>query len=56
MRRSGLRLTADDFVQHFEQRLEAMDGKAMCRLHELAPICMDLHDEIEKLRPGLGQR
>ncbi|MCH8247598.1 MAG: type I restriction endonuclease subunit R [Bacteroidetes bacterium] len=44
-----LRLTAGDFVQHFEQRLEVMDGKALfvCMSRK---ICMDLHDEIIKLR------
>ncbi len=45
-----LRLTAEDLVQHFEQRLEAMDGKAMivCMSRR---ICMDLHDAIVELRP-----
>ncbi len=45
-----LRLTAEDLVRHFEQRLDAMDGKAMivCMSRR---ICMDLHDEIVKLRP-----
>jgi type I restriction enzyme R subunit len=45
-----LKLVARDIVEHFEQRLEAMDGKAMvvCMSRR---ICMDLHDEIAKLRP-----
>jgi type I restriction enzyme R subunit len=46
-----LALVARDIVTHFEQRLEAMEGKAMvvCMSRR---ICMDLHDEIVKLRPG----
>jgi type I restriction enzyme R subunit len=46
-----LKLVAKDIVEHFEQRLSAMDGKAMvvCMSRR---ICMDLHDEIVKLRPG----
>jgi type I restriction enzyme R subunit len=45
-----LKLIAKDIVEHFEQRLSAMDGKAMivCMSRR---ICMDLHDEIVKLRP-----
>ncbi len=45
-----LALVARDLVEHFEQRLSAMDGKAMvvCMSRR---ICMDLHDEIVKLRP-----
>jgi type I restriction enzyme R subunit len=37
-------------VHHFEERLEAMDGKAMvvCMSRR---ICVDLYDEIVKLRP-----
>jgi type I restriction enzyme, R subunit len=44
-------LVARDIVDHFEKRLEAMDGKAMvvCMSRR---ICMDLHDEIVKLRPS----
>ena len=43
-------LIAKDLVQHFEQRLEAMDGKAMivCMSRR---ICVDLYDAIVKLRP-----
>ena len=41
---------AEDLVKHFEQRLEAMDGKAMivCMSRR---ICVDLYDELVKLRP-----
>jgi type I restriction enzyme R subunit len=44
---------AKDLVEHWEQRLEVMDGKAMvvCMSRR---ICVDLHDEIVKLRPGWG--
>ena len=43
-------LIAKDLVEHFERRLDAMDGKAMivCMSRR---ICMDLHDEIMRLRP-----
>ncbi|HKV45383.1 MAG TPA: type I restriction endonuclease subunit R [bacterium] len=45
-----LKLVAKDIVDHFEQRLAAMDGKAMvvCMSRR---ICMDLHDELVRLRP-----
>jgi type I restriction enzyme R subunit len=45
-----LGVVASDIVEHFEQRLEAMDGKAMvvCMSRR---ICVELHDEIVKLRP-----
>src|SRR5207302_5105468 len=45
-----LKLVAQDIVDHFEKRLDAMDGKAMvvCMSRR---ICMDLHDQIAKLRP-----
>jgi type I restriction enzyme R subunit len=51
-----LKLIATDIVDHFEKRAEAMyrqtrdEGKAMvvCMSRR---ICMDLHDEIVKLRP-----
>jgi type I restriction enzyme R subunit len=41
---------AKDLVRHFEERLEAMDGKAMvvCMSRR---ICVDLYDQIVKLRP-----
>ena len=37
-------------MDHFEQRLEAMDGKAMvvCMSRR---ICMDLYNELVRLRP-----
>jgi len=46
-----LRLVAEDFVHHFEERFEAMDGKAMivCMSRR---ICVDLYDQIVKLRPS----
>ena len=45
-----LSLVAQDIVEHFDQRLEAMDGKAMvvCMSRR---ICVALYDEIRKLRP-----
>jgi type I restriction enzyme, R subunit len=48
-----LRTIAKDLVHHFEERLEAMDGKAMvvCMSRR---ICVDLYDEIVKLRPDWG--
>ncbi len=44
---------AKDLVEHWEQRLDVMDGKAMvvCMSRR---ICVDLHDEIVRLRPGWG--
>ncbi len=44
-------LVAKDIVEHFERRLEAMDGKAMivCMSRR---ICVDLYDAIVKLRPA----
>ncbi len=46
-----LKLVAKDIVEHFEQRLEAMDGKTMvvCMSRR---ICVDLHREIVRLRPS----
>jgi len=45
-----LKLIAQDIVEHFEKRLEAMDGKAMivCMSRR---ICVELYREIVKLRP-----
>ncbi len=45
-----LDLIARDLVEHFERRLEAMDGKAMvvCMSRR---ICVDLYDAIVSLRP-----
>jgi type I restriction enzyme R subunit len=41
---------AKDIVNHFEERLKALDGKAMivCMSRR---ICIDLHNEIIKLKP-----
>ena len=46
-----LNLIAKDIVDHFEARLDVMDGKGMivCMSRR---ICMDLHDAIVKLRPN----
>lgn len=43
-------LIAEDLVQHYERRLQAMDGKAMvvCMSRR---ICVDLYNEIIRLRP-----
>jgi len=45
-----IRQVAADIVQHFEERCSAMDGKGMivCMSRR---ICIELHDEIIKLRP-----
>ena len=45
-----LKLVAEDIVAHFENRLEAMDGKAMivCMSRR---ICIDLYRELARLRP-----
>jgi type I restriction enzyme R subunit len=45
-----LALVAKDLVTHFEDRLAALDGKAMvvCMSRR---ICVALYDEIVKLRP-----
>ena len=45
-----LKLVAQDIVAHFEQRLEALDGKAMvvCMSRR---ICIDLYRELVRLRP-----
>lgn len=44
-------LIAKDLVQHFERRLEAMNGKAMvvCMSRR---ICVDLYEALIKLRPS----
>jgi len=43
-------IVARDIVDHFEKRLEAMDGKAMvvCMSRR---ICVELHRELARLRP-----
>ena len=45
-----LTLVAGDLVAHFDQRLEAMDGKALvvCMSRR---ICIDLYRELTRLRP-----
>jgi type I restriction enzyme R subunit len=45
-----LAMVARDLVEHFEGRLEAMDGKAMvvCMSRR---ICVELYDQIVRLRP-----
>lgn len=45
-----LKLIAEDIVNHFESRLEAIDGKAMivCMSRR---ICVDLYSELIALRP-----
>jgi len=45
-----LRLVAQDTVEHFEKRVEALEGKAMvvCMSRR---ICVELYREIVKLRP-----
>ena len=45
-----LKLIARDIVEHFEKRLEAMDGKAMvvCMSRR---ICVELYRELVRLRP-----
>jgi type I restriction enzyme R subunit len=49
-----LKLLARDIVEHFERRLEALDGKAMvvCMSRR---ICVELFKEIVALRPGWAQ-
>jgi len=46
-----LRVVAADLVAHFEQRCDAMDGKAMAVCMSRR-ICVDLYREIVKLRPS----
>ncbi len=45
-----VRQIAEDIVDHFEQRLEVLDGKAMvvCMSRR---ICVDLYNELVRLRP-----
>ena len=49
-----LKLIAQDIVAHFEQRLEALDGKAMvvCMSRR---ICIELYRELVRLRPDWQQ-
>ncbi len=46
-----VQIIARDIVDHFEKRLEAMDGKAMivCMSRR---ICMELYGELARLRPA----
>ena len=46
-----LKQVAQDIVDHYEQRLEALDGKAMvvCMSRR---ICIELYRELARLRPG----
>ncbi len=46
-----LKIIAQDIVEHFEKRLEALDGKAMivCMSRR---ICVELYRELVALRPG----
>lgn len=46
-----LKIVAQDIVEHFEKRLEAMDGKAMivCMSRR---ICVELYSELVRLRPN----
>jgi type I restriction enzyme, R subunit len=50
-----IRLVAQDLVNHFEQRLEAMDGKAMVVCMSRG-ICVELYNEIVKLRPAWADK
>ena len=49
-----MKLIAQDIVAHFEQRLEALDGKAMvvCMSRR---ICIELYRELVRLRPDWHQ-
>ena len=46
-----VRLVAEDIVEHYEQRLDAIEGKAMvvCMSRR---ICIDLYRELVRLRPN----
>ncbi|MER3545183.1 MAG: type I restriction endonuclease subunit R [Chloroflexota bacterium] len=46
-----LKLIAQDIIDHFERRLEALEGKAMivCMSRR---ICVELYNEITRLRPA----
>src|SRR6266516_2679041 len=48
-------LIAEDFVKHWEARLEVMDGKAMivCMSRR---ICVELYEAIRKLRPDWNHK
>jgi len=46
-----IRLVAEDLVEHFERRIDAMDGKALivCMSRR---ICVEMYNAIVKLRPA----
>lgn len=48
-----VQLVAEDLVRHFENRVQAMEGKGMivCMSRR---ICVDMYDAIVKLRPAWG--
>ena len=46
-----LELVAQDVVEHFDKRLDAMDGKAMV-VFMSRRICVELYRELVKLRPA----
>jgi type I restriction enzyme R subunit len=50
-----LKLVAQDIVEHFERRLEAVEGKGMivCMSRR---ICVELYEEIARLRPRWHHR
>ncbi len=50
-----IRKIAEDFVKHWEGRLEALDGKAMI-VAMSRRIAVELHNEIVKLRPSWHDR
>lgn len=45
-----IRMVADDMLRHFEDRVAALDGKAMAVCMS-RPICVRLYDELARLRP-----
>ena len=45
-----LRMVAEDLVQHFEDRVQAMGDKAMV-VAMSRRICVALYEEITRLRP-----
>jgi len=49
-----IRLIAEDLVSHFEDRLEAMDGKAMI-VGMSRRICVELYNAITAIRPDWKQ-
>ena len=47
-----IKQVAEDIIEHFEERLEVLDGKAMivCMSRR---ICVELYNQIVCLRPDL---